>query len=61
MGNKNTERKKRNKQNHKRRKEQEEQVPKYSEYADVLTNDELVHIEAWDDQGFADFLECGDK
>jgi len=58
---KNTERKKRNKQNRKKRKQQEEQVIKYFECADALSENELIHIEACDAQGFADFLECGDK
>jgi len=61
MGNKNTERKKRNKQNRKRRKKHEDQVIKYFKYADTLSENELIHIESCDDQGFVDFLECGDK
>lgn len=58
MGNKNTERKKRNKQNRKQRKNQK---AKRFEYESFITKDELIRIEAENDQGFADLLECGDK
>lgn len=58
MGNKNTERKKRNKRN---RKQLKNQANKHIKYADTTTENQLIQIEAENDQGFADLLECGDK
>ena len=62
MGNKNTEKVKRWRTNKRLRKQWEAQNPKPEpvEYADVPTENEMLHMEAWDDQGFADFLDCGD-
>ncbi len=62
MGNKNTEKVKRWRRNKRLRKlrEAENPKPKPIEYADVPTQSELDHEYAMAEQGFADFLECGD-